>query len=313
MLTVPPVAVSPQRLTICRSDVSYFGNTYAACYVGPISLDLVIEKGVLEMKTVKTLRWSTQRVNLAGGTAATNRYFKIIRAFKRTLASTAALIVGMCLVAPTPSQAITIGTCGPVHSLDAINFGGVQIGFCDKSVTLSNNVLTIILTNTSPVANGGFIVADAFSLPTGIATFVSSTNSHFGSSPNTGVFLNGAVVVAPFLNRTAIISLGGTLANAFETFGGDPTLGIPVGGSATFVFNLVGATGATEQGIFDSELIRFSGFVTGAPGDRTSVSSGTQTAVPEPSTFWLIGTGLIGGGYWSRRRMIVESVLRGLK
>ena len=56
---------------------------------------------------------------------------------KRTLAATAALIVGMCLAAPTPSQAVTIGTCGPVHALTATGFGGVQIGFCDKSITLS--------------------------------------------------------------------------------------------------------------------------------------------------------------------------------
>lgn len=207
------------------------------------------------------------------------------------------------LAAPTPSQAITIGTCGPVHALTAVGVGGVQIGFCDKSLTLSNDVLTIILTNTSPVADGGFIVADAFSLPAGIAEFVSSTNSHFGSSPNTGVLLNGAVVVAPFTNRTAIISLGGTLENAFETFGGAPSLGIGVGESATFVFHLSSTTGATEQGIFDSELIRFSGFNVEAPGDRTSVSESTQTTpVPEPSTFWLLGTALIGGGCWSRRR-----------
>jgi len=249
-----------------------------------------------------------------------NGYSKIIRGSltrglrlgprKTTLVATATLIVGMCLAAPTPSQAITTGTCGPVHALTAVGVGGVEIGFCAKSVTLSNNVLTITLTNTSPVANGGFIVADAFSLPAGIATFVSSTNPNFGSSPNTGVFLNGAVNVAPFPDRTAIISLGGTLSNAFETFGGFPTLGIGVGQSATFMFNLVGATGATEQGIFDSEAIRFSGFVTGAPGDRTLVSEGTQTSVPEPSTFWLLGTALIGGGYWSRRRMIVGTVRR---
>lgn len=232
--------------------------------------------------------------------------------FKRTFAATAALIVGMCLAAPTPSQAITTGICGPVHALTAVGFGGDQIGFCEKSVTLSNDdVLTITLTNTSPVANGGFIVADAFSLPAGIANFLSSTDADFD------VTLNGAVVVAPFDNRTAIISLGGTLADAFETFGGtageNAPLGIGVGSSVTFMFNLEGATGATEQGIFDSQLVRFSGFVNHAPGDRTSVSGGTQgIPVSEPTTLWLLGTALMGGGFWSRRRTIAKSVLRGL-
>ena len=251
-----------------------------------------------------------------------NRYSKIVRGFpicglrlgpfKTTLAATAALVVGMCLAVPTPSQAITTGICGPVHSLDAVNFGGVQIGFCAKSVTLSNDVLTITLTNTSLPANGGFIVADAFSVPAGSVTLVST------SDPDFVIVLNGAVVVAPFTNTSQIISLGGTLANAFETFGGAPNLGIGVGNSVTFVFHLSSTTGATEQGIFDSELIRFSGFDNvGAPGDRTSVSlctdsQCTQAPVPELSTFWLLGTGLIGGGYWIRRRMIVESVLRGL-
>lgn len=253
------------------------------------------------------------------------RYFKIIReftvrgrrpgAFKRTPAATAALIVGMCLATPTPSQATVTGVCGPVHSLDAVNFGGVQIGFCNKSVTLSadGSTLTITLENTSDPSFGGYIVADAFSLPAGIAASV------LPDDPDFVILLNGAVVVAPFPNRTTIVSLGGTLENAFETFGGNPTLGIGVGESATFVFSLTGATGATEQGIFDSQLIRFSGFdQLGAPGDRTSVSACIDsecqpTPVPEPATFWLLGTALIGGGFWSRRRTIVESVLRGLK
>jgi hypothetical protein len=247
-----------------------------------------------------------------------NRYFKIIGAFTvrgrrsgqfmRTLAATAALIVGMCLAAPTPSEALTTGICGPVHALTATGISSTaadEIGFCNKSVTLSADGSTLTITLENINSSEGYIVADAFNLPAGIASAVAP------SDPDFVILLNGAVVVAPFADRTTIVSLGGTLENAFESGFGDPTRGIGPGASATFVFTLTGATGATEQGIFDSQLIRFFGFTElGAPGDRTSVSRGETTPVPEPSTFWLLGTALTGGGFWSRRRMIVKSVLR---
>jgi hypothetical protein len=69
------------------------------------------------------------------------------------------------------------------------------------------------------------------------------------------------------------------------------------------VFHLSSTTGVTEEGIFSSELVRFSGFDNvGAPGDRTSVSRSTEpTSVPEPSTFWLFGAALLGAAYWVRR------------
>jgi hypothetical protein len=240
-----------------------------------------------------------------------NRYFRIIRVsavrgrrpclFNRTLAATAALMVGMCLATPTPGEAITTGICGPVHALTAtaiLPTAADQIGFCNKTVSLSadGSTLTITLENTSDPTFGGFIVADAFNLPAGIASAVVPSDADFV------ILLNGAVNVAPFANRTTIVSLGGTLDNAFESGFGDPTRGIAAGASATFTFTLVGATGATEQDIFDSQLIRFTGFTQlGAPGDRTSVSRVT-TAVPEPSTLWLLGTALIGGAFWSAPR-----------
>jgi hypothetical protein len=50
---------------------------------------------------------------------------------------------------------------------------------------------------------------------------------------------------------------------------------------------------------FASEAIRFRGFEDGG-SDKTGVTA--VTAVPEPGTLLLLGTGLAGAGAWSRTR-----------
>ena len=204
------------------------------------------------------------------------------------LAMAGALLIG--LLAPGVGEATLIGICGP------LTVEPQQLGFCEKSLTISGSSLTITLTNTSPADNGGFIVADAFNLPGGVsATLTSTTNLNFDT------FLQGAVNTAPFGTRTDIISLGGNFNNAFEGAGGSPAGGIGVGQSATFVFNLLGS-GATESGIFNSELVRFKGFNNGQ-SDKTGVTIEGPSIAPEPTMLLLVGSGM-SGLMWMRRRIL---------
>jgi len=238
------------------------------------------------------------------------------------LAVIVATLIG--LFTPGMSQATLTGICAPAggdhdsHGGSSSGHGGdhgdqhgdnhgdnhdddrgaqQQIGFCNKSLSVAGSLLTITLTNTSPAANGGFIVADAFDLPYGVsATLASTTNSHFGT------FLQGEVKTEPYEHRTDIISLGGTLKTAFEGAGGSPNGGISVGQSATFVFNLVGGS-VNETDVFNSELVRFKGFNDGK-SDKTGVAitGHPPTTTPEPTTLLLVGPGL-AGLFWLRRKL----------
>src|SRR5262245_14616728 len=62
--------------------------------------------------------------------------------------------------------AVVLLICGPLH-VQATTMGLCDVdvpGTCTSAVTLSGTSLTLTLTNTSPVANGGFLTAVAFDL-----------------------------------------------------------------------------------------------------------------------------------------------------
>jgi hypothetical protein len=204
----------------------------------------------------------------------------------------AVVVVLLGLLAPAQSQATLTGTCGPVTSENS------QVGFCQKSLTISGSWLTIVLENTSPAANAGFIVADAFNLPPGVAATLFST-----TDPDFDTFLEGPISTPPFGFRTNVISLGGNFNNAFTSAGGNPNDGIGVGQSAQFVFSL-SSVGVNETDVFNSELARFQGFNDGR-NDKTGVQvddpNGPPAAVPEPMTLLLIGPGMTGL-VWLRHR-----------
>ena len=217
----------------------------------------------------------------------------------------ATMLVASGLSATSAEAAIItqVGICGTGES---------NLGDCTKSASFDTdtNILTIILTNTSAAANGGFLTADAFDLYANgvsgtviVVTAFSSTNSNFQ------LFQNGPFATPPpgGDDRTTMIGIDGTW------LGGNPANGLGVGQSATFTLTLATAlTQATLDAAFFSEDIRFAGFVDGG-SDKVPIISGGGGGegggggnVPEPASVTLFGLGLLGAAWRARKQRVVS-------
>jgi hypothetical protein len=168
----------------------------------------------------------------------------------------------------------------------------------------TSGAVDVELSNTSPVANGGFITAFVFNIPAGASlssVILTPSDADFGviGGPSFSDSVNGA----PF----GQFDIGASTFMSFEG-GGPPSLGIGVGGMATFSFSLTGTgLGSLTAGDFlatlsvppgDGEgheafVVRFRGFNDGG-SDKVP-----GQVVPEPATAGLVGLGLTG--LWARR------------
>ncbi len=167
------------------------------------------------------------------------------------------------------------------------NFEGfVQYDFLGGS----SGLLTVSLTNTSDVDNGGKITGFLFNMDSAdaVATLASGTHPF---TQCTGNGLNGQPFGNPF-------DAGAALGGKFEG-GGSPNKGVAVGDTGLFTFNINASDASSLSalsfmtGAFDFNfLVRFRGFEDGG--------SDKVPAAPAPGALALMGAaGLVAGG---RRR-----------
>lgn len=195
-------------------------------------------------------------------------------------------LLASILIIPATSFAIPIAGTG-------------EWGSYTGDLTYDSGTLRISLTNTSPAANGGYLVGFVFNTPVGIYY----NGSYEFSGPSESIFLvtyaNNGINGAPYGQFDILAATSDSF-----TGGGAPQAGLPVGGFATFAFGFSGNTGSVTSEDFlnaysttgaASFVVRFRGF-------ENRQSDKVPSSVPEPGTMLLLGIGLLGVGIASRRK-----------
>jgi hypothetical protein len=235
---------------------------------------------------------------------------------KTTVCSVWLIVLSAALVlGPARARADVI----PIAGQSGLSGLGTFEGSVAYAVSNPNSaVLTVVLENTSPAGNGGYLTAFVFNNPQGRITGASLSgpaNFSLLGGPGFDDGVNGA----PFGH----FDLGAGTGGRFEG-GGPPSKGLGVGGVGTFTFTLSGtgldllgadsflaalsAPPGAGEGL-ESFVVRFRGFADGGsdkvPGSPTDPNDPPvlQELVPEPGAFVLAGTALaaLAGWRWRRR------------
>ena len=199
----------------------------------------------------------------------------------------------------------------PAASASLVIFGDGQWGDFTGSITYhaadaSHATLQVLLHNSSPLENGGFLTGFALNNPDNLISTVTafqSTNPNFKllGGPGFQDGINGAPYGQFDLGASTFKSLEG---------GGKPSKGLAVGATETFTFTLAGSLLLSlDEWSFVQELsvgpgigegaqfmvARFRGFDNGASNKTAG------HAVPLPGTLALLGSGLAGLAFYRRR------------
>lgn len=190
-------------------------------------------------------------------------------------------------------------------------------------INATSGTITVTLTNTSPIANGGYLTGFAFNLSnlSGQVTGMTLVSSDPDFQLVGGSTFDNSVTVSPYGQSDVGAALGGNW-----TGGGSPNDGLGVGQSGTFTFTVTGTAsfiaGLSDTALLglltdttgpggnqqDNFIVRFKGFNNGAsdkvPDDPSGNVVGEPDVVPEPAT--LVTVAVLGGmgliGYRLRRK-----------
>jgi hypothetical protein len=171
------------------------------------------------------------------------------------------------------------------------------------------NTFTFTITNTSAITQPGStstITSIGFDLPplgkasaSGLNGFTGAQAPSLTSNFN---FSDGDLGNVPHGNNSAVLDFGFTTGPSGSFSGGSVNDGLLPGESASFTVTGAAFTGFTEDQICNAIYVRFQNvpLAGGTGGSDVGVPS---TAVPEPSSIFLMGSALLGLGGYARKRL----------
>lgn len=194
-----------------------------------------------------------------------------------------------------------VGFSLPISGNSGLDGLGAFVGNFTYTVTNNTSAQIVVdLKNASPTANDGFITGFVFNNPSNWITNVTLSTTDADFFLMGGTSFTNTISAAPFGN----FDIGAGLSASNFNGSGSPHLGIAVGSTESFTFNLTGTnlSGLDELAFLSlftettsdnsaAFLVRFRGF---GDGGSDKVPGNPNDPIPEPTTMLLFGAGLAG-------------------